>query len=287
MPRVRYVILVVAVLLVAGLVVPFLMRGRVNSDRIGCQNHLKDLGLFGVRHATAPGQELPLRPREELPPGTFLNPTLPPDERMSWYVYTLNVLDQGIENPDLPTKHRRPAGLAELIGRFDPAGSWDAPDNRPLANYRLATAICPAQVPAFVPGEPVRTNYVAVGGLGLETPAKPLDEAGPKAGPYRYDSPTPDRLIHDGLRQTAQFLETNLATAPWLQGGPGTLRGLDESAMPYLGPGRPFGGCHPGGAYASMADGSVQFVKDTVDPAVFRAMLTISGGPTEENFDAP
>ena len=36
-----------------------------------------------------------------------------------------------------------------------------------------------------------------------------------------------------------------------------------------------------------MADGSVQFIKDTVDPSVFRSMLTRAGGPDEMGIEAP
>jgi prepilin-type processing-associated H-X9-DG protein len=287
MTRTRVVLLAAALLLVAGLLLPFLARSRVTSDRVGCQDHLKDLGLHGVRHAGAPGQELPARPRDELPPGTFLNPTLPTEDRMSWYVYMLNVLDRGPPVPELAGKHRPPPGLAELLGRIDPAGSWNGPDNLPLANYRLTRAICPAQVPEWTPGTPSLASYVALGGLGTDTPFRPTADVGTNAGAYWFDGPTPDRLIRDGLRQTAQIIETNTGLSAWLRGGPGTLRGLDPAATPYLGPGRPFGGCHPGGAYAAMADGSVRFLKDTMDPAVFRALLTRAGGPDEQNFDAP
>jgi len=31
----------------------------------------------------------------------------------------------------------------------------------------------------------------------------------------------------------------------------------------------------------------VRFLKETIDPGVFRAMLTIAGGPAEANFDGP
>jgi prepilin-type processing-associated H-X9-DG protein len=276
------------IIVLAGLAIPFVVRSRMTSDRVGCMNHLRELGLFGVRHASAPGQPMPEALRVELPPGTFQNPKLPPDERMSWYVYTLNVLDQGAPTADPNAKRRRPPpGLGELLTRFDPNGAWNSSQNIELANYRLTTAICPAQVPEISPGSPWTASYIAVGGIGLETPKLSIDEAGPSAGAYRYDGPTPDAAIRDGLQHTAQILETNTALGPWLQGGPSTLRGLDQAAAPYLGVGRPFGGCHPGGAYVSMADGSVQFLKDTIDPAVFRALLTIAGGPDEQNFDIP
>jgi prepilin-type processing-associated H-X9-DG protein len=287
MSRVRLILLALVVLALAGLLLPMILRGRANSDRIACANHLRELGLLGVRHASPPGQGLPTRPRDELPPGTFPNPSLPPDQRMSWYVYTLNELVEGVPTDDPTIKHRRPAGLGDLLAKFDATGRWDSERNSVLANYRLAAAICPAQVREYPAGSPVPTNYIAVGGLGLDTPAKPLDEAGPRAGAYRYDGPTPDSAIKDGLQQTAQIVETTADLGPWLRGGPSTLRGLDVAATPYVGPGRPFGGCHPGGVYVSFADGSVRFVKETVDPVVFRSMLTIAGGPGETNFDGP
>jgi len=261
------------------------MRSRTTSDRVGCMNHLRELGLFGVRHASPPGQPLPPGPRDELPPGTFENSSLPPDQRMSWYVYTLNILDQGA--PNMGEKNRRPAGLGDLLTQFNPTGAWNAPGNMELANYRLTTAICPAQVPNIPAGSPWTTNYIANGGIGLDTAKLSIADAGPKAGAYRYDGPTPDLAIRDGLRQTAQIVETNTALGPWLQGGPSTLRGLDPSALPYLGKDRPFGGCHPGGAYVSMCDGSVQFITETIDPAVFRAMFTIAGGPDDRTIETP
>ena len=287
MSRLRLILLVLAILALAGMLVPLIIRGRVNSDRIGCENHLRQLGLFGVRHASVPGQGLPARMLEQLPPGTFENASLPPDQRMSWYVYTLNVLNEGPPSPDPNVKFRRPAGLAEPLARFDPTSPWNSEGNSHLANYRLAAAICPAQVREYPAGQPVPTNYLAVGGIGLDTPAKTLGEAGPLAGAYRYIGPTPDTAIKDGLQQTAQMIETNTGLGPWLQGGPSTLRGLDVATTPYLGPNRPFGGCHPGGAYVAMVDGSVRFVVDAVDPLVFRSMLTIAGGPKETDFDGP
>jgi prepilin-type processing-associated H-X9-DG protein len=204
---------------------------------------------------------------------------------MSWYLFVLGALDDGGPNPQ--AKHHRPGGLTEALVTFDSAGSWNGQSNSALANYRLTTAICPAQVPVFVAGTPTPASYVALGGIGLGTPGLKLDEAGKDAGAYRFDGPTPDKAFIDGLRQTAQIIETNRDLGPWLQGGSSTLRGLDPSALPYLGIDRPFGGCHPGGAYASMADGSVRFLKDTIDPAIFRAILTLAGGPGEQEFDAP
>ncbi len=280
----RYVLPALALLVIAGLILPLIIRSRVNADRVRCQMHLRDLGLIGVRHASAPGQPMPSGPRDELPPGTFQTLSLPPTERPSWLAYTLNVLNEGPPNPTPESKPRKTGGLSGVIAKFDPAVGWNAPGNIELANFRLTTALCPGVAAEPTPGRPSPTNYIALGGIGLDTPTKTVDDAGPAAGAYRYNGPTPDRRITDGLRQTAQFFETSRDLGPWLQGGPSTLRGLDVSDEPYFGPGRPFGGCHPGGAYASMADGSVQFLKDTIDPAIVRSLLTIAGGAGEFDF---
>jgi prepilin-type processing-associated H-X9-DG protein len=285
----RYVIFGVIVLIIAGVLLPVIMNARMKSDRIGCENHLREIGLIGVRHSSQPNMEMQLNKRSELPPGTFLNSAIAVEDRMSWYAYMLNVINDGDPNADEATKakRRKPAGLDTVIKDFDPFGKWDSPRNVKIANYRLAAAICPARVGDLVPGQYSHTNYIASGGLGVDTPRLSVEEAGKNAGAYRTDGATPDALIVDGMRQTAQFIESTHEVGPWLRGGPTTLRGLDVSALPYIGGGRPFGGCHPGGAYASMADGSVQFIKDTIDPNVFRSMLTRAGGPDELGTEAP
>jgi prepilin-type processing-associated H-X9-DG protein len=275
---------VLALVLVSGLFLTMVMRGRVNSDRVNCQNHLKDIGLYGVRHASLPGKEMPTKSLLELPPGTVPHELLPPDQRLSWYPYTLNLLLDGLPGME---KHIAPRGLPNALQGFDVTKGWDNESNVNLARYRLSTAICPAQVPKFEPGAFITTNYIAMGGLGLDTPKLSRELAGPLAGSYRYDGATTDAMIKDGLQETAQFIETNVNLGPWLQGGTSTLRGLDTSATPYLGQGRPFGGCHPEGAYVSFVDGSVRFVRETIDPIVFRALWTIDGGDKEIDADIP
>jgi len=284
---IRVVLLVVAVLALAALIAPFIINSRAKSDRIRCEDHLREIGLIGVRHAAPPGQGLPTRPRDELPPGTFLNPALSPDQRMSWYAYLLNVFTEGPPTTDPNAKHRKPAGLAEALQGFAANEAWDAAANKLLANYRLKAAICPAQFREYPVDSPLLSNYIANGGFGLDTPGLTLEQSGKRGGAYRYDGPTPLDAFPDGQRHTAQFLETNENLAPWLQGGPGTLRGLDPANSPFLGFGRPFGGCHPGGMYASMVDGSVQFIKETIEPAIFQSMLTRAGGPDEVHLDSP
>jgi prepilin-type processing-associated H-X9-DG protein len=84
--------------------------------------------------------------------------------------------------------------------------------------------------------------------------------------------------IRDGMSQTTMLAESSIGLAPWTAGGPSSVRGVDPATRPYLGPGRAFGGNHPGGANVAMADGSVKFVWETIAPSVFEAMSTIAGG---------
>ena len=276
--------LAVVALALVGVGLAYVMHSRGNAERVRCQAHLKDLGLFGVRQPSIPGTFGTDIPRDELPPGTFERVGLAPDERMSWYAYTLNAIGGASAIVGQSTRF---SGLANALERFDANGKWNSPENLPLARYRLTTAICPAQARPAAPDTFTTANYIALGGLGIDTPASPIDRAGKKAGAYRYENVTPFGRFTDGLHYSAQLVETTVDLGPWLQGGAGTIRGLDVDAATYLGVGRQFGGCHSGGCYVSMADGSVQFVRESVDPRVFRAMLTIAGGPDELGFDGP
>ena len=48
---------------------------------------------------------------------------------------------------------------------------------------------------------------------------------------------------------------------------------------------RGFRSYHPGGAQFVMADGSVQFIQDSIDGAAYRALATRNGGETTPTFN--
>ena len=72
--------------------------------------------------------------------------------------------------------------------------------------------------------------------------------------------------------------ETARISESWLQDGHATIRGLDPTAKPYIGPGGQFGGLHGAGAWVAMADGSVRWVDASINPKIFEALSTMAGG---------
>ncbi len=267
--------LLVAIVLI-GIGLSVIFRARNDEEFSRCQNNLRELGTIGLSHAIVPGQQAPMVDNDYFPSATLVNPNLRPEQRMSWYALVLTAIDEGpAGSRGLATKPRQ---YAEMLKEIDVAKPWDAEVHQRLARTRLSVAICPAQRPAAGDNQPALTNYLGNGGIGPDTAALPLAEAGKKAGVFRYDTPTPLAAITDGLSNTISLVESARDLGPWLQGGPSTVRSLDPDEPPYLGPGRLYAGCHQGRGNFAIADGSVRVISNEVNPAVFRALLSINGG---------
>ena len=63
------------------------------------------------------------------------------------------------------------------------------------------------------------------------------------------------------------------------------MRELDPSRLPFIGPGRQFGGLHRKGVNVAFADGSVRFVQLTIALKVFQAIATVAGGEPVGDLD--
>jgi prepilin-type processing-associated H-X9-DG protein len=135
---------------------------------------------------------------------------------------------------------------------------------------------CPGNEAVFDAGGRELTSYVGIAGLGPDAAALPVED--PRAGVFGFDRLTPLDAITDGTATTMAAAETAESNGPWKAGGPATVRGLDPSRRPYIGRGAQFGGTHRGGAMVAFADGSVRFIRATIDPKVFEALSTIAGG---------
>jgi prepilin-type processing-associated H-X9-DG protein len=192
------------------------------------------------------------------PSGTWPNPNLPPERRLSWYAAIL----PDIENP-------------ELWDSLDKDRAWDDPSNDLIANSPIGVLRCPV-LPPPPASIPVLTPFIGIAGLGTDAPSLPKGH--PRAGVFGYDRQTTLQDLRDGAAYTMVVAESGRVRGRWLAGGPATVRGLDTADLPYLGPRRQFGGIHPEGANVAFADGAVRFIPDTIDPKVFEALSTIAGG---------
>jgi len=137
--------------------------------------------------------------------------------------------------------------------------------------------VCPASKEAATAD--AVTHYVAMSGIGHDAAEQPAGAAG--NGFMGYDRLTSMAMIEDGASNTIALMETRVGLGPWARGGTSTLRGFDPADVPLYGDNRPFGG-HPAGMQAAMADGSVRFIRSSIDPKRLADAITIAGG---EPFD--
>lgn len=268
-------VIVLLLVLVVGVVLTYIPKLRRAADETACKKNLHELGLFAAQH-TSPDPKLAGRKLAiEIPPGTVVLPNVPPADRLSWYVVMLPGLDQKRQN------------MEPLLAAIDPAAPWTAERNQTAARIKLLVALCPGNTPVFTANQPALTSYVGIAGIGPDAAALPLPPApapaSPRAGCFRYDGVTPFDAITDGLSQTLLLGERSGDVGPWLRGGPATVRGFDigPNAAPVLGVGAQFGGCHLTGANWALADGSVRFMLNSVDPKILFGLATIAGHETD------
>ena len=147
-------------------------------------------------------------------------------------------------------------GEPELHARVVWDEPWDAPANRPVFVEPLPVLRSPRRTfPAEDAAGHALAHYAAN--------ARVLTDG---AGLRIED-------ITDGTTETILFGEVNGRFLPW--GHPANAR--DPAAG--FGTAAGFGGPpRRGGAQVCMADGSVQFLPDDIDPAVLRALATPAGG---------
>ncbi|HEX4591200.1 MAG TPA: DUF1559 domain-containing protein [Gemmataceae bacterium] len=241
------VLLVVAVVL-AGVLIPAIAHWRANADRVRCADNLRRIGKFLVDEAMQ---------AKAFPAGTLRVAKLPPEERLSWIVPGRGLL-----------------GYPEQGPTIDLAAPWNAPENRKAAATFLPRLVCPSVSRVWSADIGAPTNYPGMAGVGADAAQKAVDTRG--AGMFRHDEPTFLTDVKDGLANTLMLLETADQPGPWMAGGPPTVRPLIPANRPYLGLGRPFGGCHIGGANAGYADGPCRFLADSVSPEALELQAGIA-----------
>lgn len=243
----RMMTLVASLGLLFGVVAALLNMERAAREaarRAQCVGNLKQIGVAILFYAEKYGS---------FPSGTIANPDLPLERRLGWN-YLLPSYFSGYA----------PLGPAEL------KRAVDDPALLPLRTDPPGFVICPTLQ------NKNSANYVGIAGLGVDAPSLPRSDR--RAGFFGDDRVVTPADLLDGSANTMMVVESSSPAGPWFAGGRNSVRGLDPTRQPYIGPSRQFGGIHPGGANVLMADASIHFVKATVDPKVFEAMSTIAGG---------
>ena len=227
------------------LLLPAVQSAREAARRAQSQNNLKQIGLALHNYHDTYGH---------FPPAVIVEDGVP----RSWRVEILPFLDQ-----------------QALWEKYDKTKPWDDPANAEVVN----TVVPPYKHPSDDrnPADGAFTSYFAV------VAKNPDARAGRHGGPtlWKPEAPATEggfglRDIFDGTANTLMVVEAK-RDVPWAK--PEDLT-YDAAADPAGADGLdvPVGGFTPGGANVALADGSVRFLADSLDPGVFRALLTRRGG---------
>ena len=147
-------------------------------------------------------------------------------------------------------------GYQSLYERFRLDEPWDSSHNFALLAQMPREFACPAGAPR----SSGQTGYLVVVGpatdqFSVNTPFEPTRGAD-------------IRHITDGSSQTVLILETN-HLIPWTK--PDDLSWVPGEPPPLI------ASPHLGGTHVAFADGAIRFIKKTIDPRTFAAILTING----------
>jgi prepilin-type processing-associated H-X9-DG protein len=157
-------------------------------------------------------------------------------------------------------------GQQELYEQFCLDEPWNSEENRQITDAALPLFQCPGQPDTRLP----TTNYLMV------------------VGPHTISNGHQARKITeitDGLTDTIMLVEVADSLVYWAQ--PEDLN-FDELKFTINGNKRhEISSYHRAGANVALCDGSVRLLKESTNPHLVRAMLTIDGGEHIPPFDQP
>lgn len=246
-----FVMVVVGAVLLA-LLLPAVQQARAAARRTQSKNNLKLIALALHNYADT---------YQSFPTGTYPNEKLKPEERLSWQAAILPDIEQ--------------SNLQQSIN-FEEA--WDDESNRIAAGTRLPVYMNPGHTAASVGA--AETHYVGIAGLGKDAPTLPADSN--RAGVFAYNRTTRFSDITDGTSNTMMISEASGQFGSWIAGGSATIRPLTKK--PYINGPDGIGGPFTGGCFVGLADGSVRFVSENIDPVIFERLSTMADGQVIGDF---
>jgi prepilin-type processing-associated H-X9-DG protein len=285
------VLAIIAVLI--GLLLPALVEARESGRRLQCVNNLKQIALALQSYAFS---------REVFPSGSYneTGPVLNTAEgyQLSWISSLLPFMEQ----------NSMAQSLDHCYGAYDPANSTVGMTQLSILNCSssrpLPWTLLGGMKPPLIPAEPGKTDYAAC----QNDAEAPIDVD--NHGGFYLNSRVRVVDVVDGLSQTIFVGEVAVPSSlGWLSGTRATLRntghpinGVDLAALELTEPANPplpesltardletrielgslavsprfvggFSSAHPGnGANFAFGDGSVRFLKQTIDRSVYRRL---------------
>jgi hypothetical protein len=215
-------------------------------EQIDRGNHIRLLGGL-VGYQKSEGQ---------FPVGAAGGVLLPPETRLSWIAAMLPYL-----------------GHADWHRKLQSGDSWNGTQNRPVTHQVLPEVINPVLGPDQTPAGFGVTHYVGVAGVGADAGNLKIDD--PRAGVFGYGRSARAEDMTRGASNTLALLGVVKQIGPWGQGGGSTVRPLTQA--PYVNGPDGFGSGQSDGMLAGMADGSVHFVSNNVDPRVLEQLAVLHG----------
>ncbi len=205
----------------------------------------------------------------------------PPEQRMSLFADLLPYLGKAGIRSDLEKNKRLP---------------WYAKENLPAAEAWVPEFLVPyydqsawRATHELAEGRSLgATNYVGLAGLGLDAARYDSKDSSvqKKLGMYGYDWSSKPDDVTDGLSNTIALMQVPPGyQRPWIAGGGATLAGIDDRGDKPL---QNYVVRMPDGVRGTtvlMGDGSVRTVRENINPALLRAMVTRAGGEALDELE--
>jgi prepilin-type N-terminal cleavage/methylation domain-containing protein/prepilin-type processing-associated H-X9-DG protein len=235
----------------AGLLLAAVQKARESANRAVCTNNLRQIGIalhsYHNVHNTFPPGGIEWRPA-----GDFSK------RQLAWCAFLLPYLEQ-----------------QNVYRKLDLSKAFDAPQNAQGAATVLDIFLCPSK-PRGSPDDYLWdgrgvTDYGGIFGQAL------IGQNNPHNGTMLFDKPIRLSMITDGASHTVMISEdTQRKDGQWIN-----AMNLFDVAMPInQGPvyDPDIHSEHPGGANGLFADGSVRFLRQTMDIRILAAIVTRAGG---------
>lgn len=296
--EVLVVIAIIATLI--GLLLPAVQKVRESNARSACSNNLKQLSIAFHNYNSIHDKLPPGQPQGYYYSGWYSDPTVKNEDRSCWVMYILEHIEQGPLGAQVRTFLLNP-----------PLETYVAP----FSIQHIRILICPSdpkgpKLGMAGSGQGTHGNYVVAHGSGFATSTTSPNGAN-LDGIFYARSETRFTHITDGTSNTLMLSELNLSPDVGVDGH--DVRGriwnsihagssfstiyppnstVGDNTQDHCQPtqGAPCGtqtvldafvlarSRHSSGVNAARADGSVQFMQNSINPIIWKAMGTRAGG---------